>query len=203
MPQPPDERPPAGEGEAAPDTHVTSELMARAQAGDAAALERILERYLPRLQRWASGRLPAYARSLFDTTDIVQETLMRTLEGIHRMEPRPGVFQSYVRKAVLNRIRDQIRWASRRRGSGQPPEDLVDPAPSPVESAIGAELLEQYERAMAAMSDDDRRVLHLRIDLDFEFAEIAAMTGRPSPDAARMAFQRALGRLAEVMGRER
>jgi RNA polymerase sigma factor (sigma-70 family) len=198
----PRETPSAGPGERAPDTYLTSELLERAQAGDTAALERIIERYVPRLQRWASGRLPSYARSLFDTADIVQETLLRTLEGIARIDPRPGVFQSYVRKAVLNRIRDQIRWASRRKGSGEIPEDLADATPSPVEHAIGADLLSRYERGMEAVDDEDRRILHLRIDLDFDFDEIAAMTGRPSPNAARMAFQRALGRLAEAMGGE-
>ncbi|MBK7047525.1 MAG: hypothetical protein IPH48_13670 [bacterium] len=45
-------------------------------------------------------------------------------------------------------------------------------------------------------------MLHLRIELDFDYGEIASMTGRPSRDAARMAVQRALGRLAEAMGHE-
>jgi RNA polymerase sigma-70 factor (ECF subfamily) len=181
---------------------LTHELVQRAQAGDAAALDRILERYLPRLQRWASGRLPAYARSLFDTADLVQETLLRAVEGIHRIEAREGAFQGYVRKAVLNRIKDQIRWAARRSGSGEIAEDFPDPAPSPTEEAVGAELLARYERGMEAVDDEDRRLLHLRIDMDFDFDEIAAMTGRPTPNAARVAFQRALRRLAEAMGRE-
>lgn len=33
-------------------------LLERAQAGDRAALDPLIARYLPRLQRWASGRLP-------------------------------------------------------------------------------------------------------------------------------------------------
>jgi RNA polymerase sigma-70 factor (ECF subfamily) len=185
-----------------PDTMLTVELVQRAQAGDADALARIVERYLPRLQRWASGRLPSYARALFDTADVVQETLMRTVAGIQELEPRQGVFKSYVRKAVLNRIRDQIRWASRRRGSREVPEDLVDRKPSPLEQAIGAELMAQYEAGMDAVKDDDRMLIHLRLDLDFEFGEIAALTGRSTADAARMAFHRALGRLVEAMERE-
>ncbi|MBK7190774.1 MAG: hypothetical protein IPH86_19500 [bacterium] len=40
---------------------------------------------LPRLQRWASGRLPMRARSLLDTTDLVRETLLRTLQGIDQV----------------------------------------------------------------------------------------------------------------------
>ena len=33
-------------------------LLSRAQEGDRGALETLIARYRPRLQRWASGRLP-------------------------------------------------------------------------------------------------------------------------------------------------
>ena len=183
---------------------ATTELLTRARAGDEPAREALLARYLPRLQRWASGRLPGHARSLLDTTDLVQETLLRTVQGLDRVEVRgPGGFQAYVRQAVLNRIRDQVRWSARRQGSGEIPEDLPDPAPSPLEAAIGSAALARYERGLAALAGDDQELLHLRLELDFDYGEIAAMTGRPSRDAARMAVQRALGRLAEEMGHER
>ena len=183
---------------------ATTELLTRARAGDAPARDALLARYLPRLQRWASGRLPGHARSLLDTTDLVQETLLRTVQGLDRVEVRgPGGFQAYVRQAVLNRIRDQVRWSARRQGSGEIPEDLPDPSPSPLEAAIGSAALARYERGLAALPADDQELLHLRLELDFDYGEIAAMTGRPSRDAARMAVQRALGRLAEVMGHER
>ena len=194
---------PAGAGPPSPDT-ITIELLRLAKVGDAHALARIMERYLPRLQRWASGRLPAYARSAVDTADLVQDTLMRTLEGFDRIEVRgPGGFQAYVRQAVLNRLRNQIRWAGLRRGSEEVSDQWVDPAPSPLENAIGSELLDAYERGMAALGEDDRQLLHMRIELDYDYVEIAAMTGRTTGDAARMAFQRALRRLAEAMGHER
>ncbi len=66
-----------------------------------------------------------------------------------------------------------------------------------------AELLDRYERALAGLTPEERELLLLRIELDFDYAEIATMTGRPSRDAARMGVQRALGRLAEAMGHER
>lgn len=183
---------------------ATNELLRLAKGGDARALERLVARYLPRLQRWASGRLPMRARSLLDTHDLVQETLLRTVQGLDRIEVRgPGGFQAYVRQAVLNRIRDQVRWANRRPGTDGVPEDLPDAAPSPLESAIGADVLQRYEHAMESLGEDDRHLLHLRIELDFDYDEIAAMTDRPSRDAARMAIQRALARLAEHMGHER
>lgn len=183
---------------------LTVELLQRAREGDRAALEALTARYLPRLQRWASGRLPAYARSLCDTADLVQDALMRAIQGLDGINAQgPGGFQAYVRQAVLNRLRDQIRWSRRRPGPDGVPETLVDRAPSPLEMAIGADVLDRYEGALAELSEDDRQILHLRIELDFDYDEIAAMTGRPSAAAARMASLRALRRLAERMGHER
>jgi len=43
----------------------------------------------------------------------------------------------------------------------------------------------------------------LRIELDFEYGEIAAVMERSSSDAVRMAIQRALRKLAGIMGHER
>jgi RNA polymerase sigma-70 factor (ECF subfamily) len=183
---------------------VTRELLRLAKQGDSRALEQLMERYLPRLRRWASGRLQARARSLLDTADLVQDTLLRVMEGLDRIEVRgPGGFQAYVRTAVMNRIRDEVRWAERRPGPDGVPESLHDHSPSPVENAIGADVLDRYEHALARLDEEDRQLLHLRIELDFDYDEIAAMTNRPSRDAARMAIQRALSRLAEQMGHER
>ena len=192
------------DGGADPPLLATQELLAAAKGGDAKARDALLSRYIPRLKRWASGRLPSFARSLLDTEDLVQDVLLKTLEGLDRVEVRgPGGFQAYVRQAVLNRIRDQVRWAARRPGREEMPEDLLDPSPSPLEEAIGADVLARYERAFATLSATDQELLHLRLELDFEPAEIASMTGRPSKDAVRMAVQRALARLAEAMDRER
>jgi RNA polymerase sigma factor (sigma-70 family) len=182
---------------------ATTELLRRAKDGDRAALDALAARYLPRLRSWASGRLPMRARSLLDTADLVQETLLRTLERLDQVEVRgPGGFQAYVRSAVLNRIRDQIRWADRRPGPDGIPETVLDPGPSPIELAIGADLVARYERALATLTEEERQVLHLRLELDFDYEEIAGLTGRPSRDAARMAVTRALRRLAEVMGHD-
>ncbi len=198
---PPDQEPQAPDGVGLIATHV---LLRLAKDGDPRAREQLLARYIPRLRHWASGRLPMYARSLLDTADLVQGTLLRVLEGLDRLEVRgPGGFQAYVRQAVLNRIRDEVRWAARRPGPDGVPETLPDAAPSPLENAIGADVLERYERALASLEEDDRELLHLRIELGFDYQEITTMTGGPSRDAVRMAIQRALARLAEAMGHER
>ena len=183
------------------DLMITGDLVKRAKDGDERAMDALMARYRPRLERWASGRLPGYARSLLDTGDLVQETLLRAIEGLDAIEVRgPGFFQAYVRQAVLNRIRDQVRWARRRPGPDGVPETVEDANPSPLESAIGADLIERYEAALTRLSEDERQLLHLRIELDFDYEEIAAVMGRNSRDAGRMAVQRALRKLAEIMG---
>ena len=78
---------------------LTTDLLHRAKQGDAAALDHLMTRYLPRLQRWASGRLPVYARSLLETTDLVHETLLKAIAGLAGIQVgRPGGFQAYVRR---------------------------------------------------------------------------------------------------------
>jgi RNA polymerase sigma factor (sigma-70 family) len=189
---------------AAPDLLLTTELLRDAKQGDAAALDALMARYLPRLYRWAHGRLPMHARSLFDTGDLVHETLLKALQMLDQIEVRgPGDFHAYVRKAIHNRVLDQVRWAGRRAGSEPISEDLADREASPLEKLIGADLLERYEKACSRLESDDQLFLHLRIELEFSYEEIAAMMNRPTADAARMGVQRALRKLAEVMGHER
>ena len=179
---------------------TTRDLLHRAKEGRREALEALIGRYHPRLERWAEGRLPGYARSLCDTGDLVQETLLKALENLESIEVRgPGGFEAYVRQAILNRIRDQIRWAKRRNNQEVVPDDLVDQAPSPLETAIGADVVRRYESAMARLSDEERLLLHLRIELALDYEEIAMISGRPSPGATRMAIQRGLQKLARMM----
>jgi RNA polymerase sigma-70 factor (ECF subfamily) len=194
-----------------PDVHsstndilITSDLLREARRGNGAALDALMSRYLPRLQRWACGRLPAYARSLFDTCDLVQETLLKTLQTLDHIEGQgPGSFQAYVRQGVWRRILDQIRWAKRRAGSEPVSDNLMDHGLSPLESVIGTELFERYEKACSQLREEEQLFLHLRIELELSYEEIAEAMNRPSPDAARMGVQRSLHKLAEIMGHER
>src|SRR6185436_9778066 len=91
------------------------ELLLKAQSGDAEALEWLLARYLPRLQRWASGRLPSALRTMLDTGDLVQDAVINALRHLDTLEIRTeGALQAYLRRAVNNRIVDLYRRAARR-----------------------------------------------------------------------------------------
>ncbi|HEY8551606.1 MAG TPA: RNA polymerase sigma factor [Vicinamibacterales bacterium] len=186
------------------DAASTFELLALAKSGQRAAVEALLGRYLPRITRWARGRLPRYARDMLDTDDLVQDTLFQTLKRLQHFEPQhEGALQAYLRQAVINRIRDEVRRAGRHPGAEDLHEEgYVDDAASPLDEAIGAEAVARYERAMARLRPEEQQAIVLRVELQLPYAQIAQEMQKPSPDAARMAVARALVRLAEEMGHE-
>lgn len=184
------------------DPDSSFELIQLAQGGDADALGRLLQRYLPALRRWAHGRLPRYARDMSDTQDLVQEAITRTLLNFKKFEYRgDGALQAYLRQAVLNRIRDEARRVGRRPFHDDLNENIRDKGTSPLERAIGTQAIDRYEAALAALEPADREAVVARLELGYSYEEIALLVGKPTPDAARMAVARAIKRLADSMSR--
>ena len=196
------EPPPTRQARAQPSGAVatTADLLQRARLGDADAVNELFGRYLPSLRRWARGRLPQWTRDLRDTDDIVQETLVQTLKNIEAFQPRhEGALQAYLRQALVNRVRDEVRRVSRHGVTAEIVDEHADAAPSPLEQAIGHEALTRYEGALARLRPEEREVIIARVELGQSYQQIAAGHGKASADAARMAVTRALVRLAEEM----
>ena len=177
-------------------------LVERACRGDERALNDLCARYLPRLQKWAHGRLPPWARGPLDTHDLVQETLANVARRIRSFEPHhKAAFQAYVRQALVNHVRDQIRRAERRPAADPLNSEWAAADPSPLEAAIGREALERYEAALQRLKPEDRDAIILRVELGCPLAEVAEALEKPSIAAAHMAVTRALMRLAVEMSR--
>ena len=189
---------------AAVDPESSFELLQRVKTGDAEALDRLLRRYMPALRRWASGRLPRWARDLSDTQDLVQDTVVQALKHLHAFQPqREGALQAYLRQAIVNRIHDELRRAHRRPAAVELDEDVPSALASPLAEAIGQEMLDRYEAALLELGEEDREAIIMRVELGQSYEEVAAALGKPSQDAARMAVRRALVRLAVRMQRPR
>ena len=184
------------------DPESTFVLIDRARAGDREALDLLLSRHLRPLQRWAHGRLPKWARSVADTDDLVQDTLFQTFKRIEHFEPRRvGALQAYLRQAVVNRVRDELRRKARTPDATDLDGVEEVAALSPLEDAIGREAVEDYERALERLRPEDREAIIARVEIGYTYEELAEALGKPSADAARKAASRALVRLAAEMKR--
>jgi RNA polymerase sigma-70 factor (ECF subfamily) len=175
-------------------------LLERARTGDQSAIEQLFQRAVPALRRWASGRLPVQARDLVETQDLVQDTLLRTFQRLETFECRgEGALQAYLRQALLNRIRDEVRRARRRAPHDDLDHALADRGPSPLEIVIGVSAVERYEKALLMLQPVDREAIVMRLELRCSFEELAVALNKPSVGAARKTLERALVRLAQAM----
>lgn len=182
------------------DPESSLDLLVQAQAGNGDALNRLLGRYIPRLERWASGRMPHGIRSMNDTADIVQDSVINALRNLGTLEIRSeGALLAYLRQALHNRIIDQFRRHGRRPPRVEIPVDAEVDEPSPLEAAIGVEAQDNYERALATLREKDRQLIILHVEFGMKAADLAVQLGLETPAAARMALQRALKKLAEAM----
>ena len=184
------------------DLASTMDLLERFKLGDPHAIDLLVERSIPPLQRWARGRLPQWARNLSETQDLVQNALLRALPHLKTFEVRhPGALQAYLRQAVANHIRDEIRKVPNQPGKDLP--DVPDPTPSPLEMVIGRQGVERYETALAKLRPADREAIVARVELQQSYEEVAIALDKPSANAARVAVARAVKRLIQAMDDER
>jgi len=138
-----------------------------------------------------------------DTDDLVQETVVRAVKRIDQFESRhEGALQAYLRQAIVNRIRDEVRRAKRSPIPTVLDDNQSDTGASPLEAAIGEEALKRYEAALERLRPEEREAIIARVEMDGSYQDVAQALGKPSADAARMAVSRALVRLAQEMSRE-
>lgn len=177
----------------------TEDLLARIRRGDASATEALMARYWPILRNWARGRLPSYARDLRQTEDLVLETLMAALKKLPEFEiRREGALLAYLMRSIDNKVIDEIRRVGRLPARDAMDPELAEHRRSFVEEAIGREALECYEAALRKLSEEQREVLIMRLELDYTYPQIACALGTTS-DAARMVVRRALVHIVKAM----
>jgi RNA polymerase sigma-70 factor (ECF subfamily) len=203
----PDDKPPSlADSASAPPAlaETTVHLLARAREGDRTAVDQLFTRHLRPLQRFARGRLPGWARDLADTDDLVQDALLQTFKRMEGFEPRhPGALQAYLRQAVMNRLRDELRRKARAPNRVDLDAAERESGGSLVEEAVGRDTMAAYDQALGRLKPEEREAVVGRLEMGFSYEELALALDKPTPDAARKAAQRALVRLAEEMQRER
>lgn len=182
------------------DPAKTADLIERAKDGDREAVDILFARHLPLLRRWATGRLPHWARDLTDTGDLVQATALDAFRGLQKFEVRgDGALQAYLRQALMNRLRNELRRLSRKPAPAVLDSGVVDDNQSPLEAAINREQLDKYSAALEELPSEDREAIIGRLEFGLSYAELAELLNKPTPDAARKTVTRALVKLAGQM----
>ena len=176
----------------------STRLMSRAQ------LPQLLEEHRPLLKRIAEKEVPAYLLARFDSSDVVQETLLKAFHHFDQFAGRTDAeFVGWMRGILLNQIVDTIRHHGRQ--IRDLARDRSMPAGLKCEKSFTAsdlvqkqELSDRLFLALEAMPEDYRTVLRLRHEQGLGFPEIGEQMQRTA-DAARMLWGRAVVRLAKVM----
>ena len=164
--------------------------------------DRFFARYRPWLREWARGRLPGWVRGSIDTSDLVQDALHRTFERLERFEPKHvNALRGYLRRAVENQIRDELRRAVRRRAAIAPEEvvRLSDDAAPQHRHLVDDETWGRYLDGLKRLTPRERRLIVGYAELEYSYRQLAEIEDMPSPDAARMALRRAIIRLGSVV----
>ncbi|MGH9371809.1 MAG: RNA polymerase sigma factor [Vicinamibacterales bacterium] len=171
--------------------------------GDEAARNELSARYLPRLRRWAHGRLPGWARDHLDTEHLVQETLLQSVSHLDTITlQNERAFCTHVCEALRSRMREALRRVAGRSVSESQRPDAPAADPSPIEQAIGGQILRGYEGALQRLREADRELVIERVELNLDYREIADLHGTTIA-GARVAVGRALLRLSAEMDHER
>lgn len=188
-----------------PDGDSEQLLLDRLLAGSDAGINGFFERYTPWLRRRGRGRLPQWARNGTSTSDLVQDVLHRTYLRLDWFESKHvGALKAYLRTALENRVRDELRRATRRleisraHARAAPVLPYEDATPQ-YRHVQNEEMWKQYRDGLKGLKDRDRRLIVGRAELGYSYKQLAAIEGLPSPDAARKALKRAVIRLSAAM----
>ncbi|MFE0652618.1 sigma-70 family RNA polymerase sigma factor [Streptomyces sp. NPDC059534] len=180
------------------DERRTTALVEAARAGDAHARDTLVRAYLPLVHNIVGRALDGHA----DTDDIVQETMVRALDGLTGLRD-PARFRSWLVAIAMNGIRR--RW----RENQQAPvpgldraEELADPAGDFTELTILRLGLSGQRRDVARatrwLDEDDRELLALwwlEAAGELTRAEVAEGLDGISPQHAAVRIQRMKERL--------
>jgi len=148
-----------------------TDWIAAAQSGDRSAFAPLVERYWDRLYRW----LFHLTRNRHAAEDLTQETFLKALAALNSFRPGSN-FQAWVFRIGHNNFVNRKR--AERRTRGPLPEDLPAPLTGLGEASTEwRESLDLVNRAVAALPEDFRSALLLRVEEGLSFREVAKVMG--------------------------
>ena len=183
----------ASTGERA-DAESERALLERARAGDRAAQDILVRRYLPDVYRVTFRLLGSRERA----EDATQDAFISALRALPRFRGESGL-RTWILRIAANAARSQGRRWSRHREV-----QLTDAGPALVATEDVARSLEQQaevarvERALRQLPSKQRLAVALRAQQGLSYREIAALAGG-TEGAARVNYHLGIKRLRELL----
>jgi RNA polymerase sigma-70 factor (ECF subfamily) len=164
-------------------------LVTRAKDGDRRALEALLTRHAPKVERLARQ----FLRDPEDASDAAQEALAKVCVRLKQF--RGGAqFSTWLHRLVVNTCLDAVE--RRKARVHEPLSDLLRSGDDPMQLAGNSELRRELCSALASVSPQQAQVVLLKDALGYSFEEIAEAAGMPV-GTAKCHAHRGRARLSE------
>lgn len=185
---------------------VTSFHVRRAESGDRASLEWVVERFSPLLLAQAKFRLGDRLRRIHEPEDLVDEIWAITLPRLVELGAREGrhapVLLKFLATTLLNRVNDWVRaeitGPRGRLQAGDETDASVGRVPADSAGVVTSIVRRERDGAVARVLDEldpaDREIIILRAIEQNSGAEVAFIL-ELSEKAVSMRYRRALDRL--------
>ncbi len=172
------------------------DLVARAQAGDQAALGMLYDAHYARVYGYIRYKLGNQE----DAEDLAQETFIRMLDALDRYEQRGAPFRAWLMQIAANLVRDHYRRkgvAGATVGVDVSELDLVGDG-DPAETMAVQFALEEVTGALHLLTETEREILLLRYAADLSIAETAAAAHKTENNVKQLTFK-ALTKLRKAL----
>ena len=168
-------------------------LVARAQAGDAAAFEAVVDLHYADCLRYATRMLGERA----DAEEAVQDTFVRAFRSLRHYDNR-GQLRAWLFQILVNRCRSVLARRARR-GRLLHRSVAAEADGPPVEELREVEWLrKEVERGLALLAREQREAFLLKYVEELSYEEMSALTGA-GISALKMRVKRACERLREIL----
>lgn len=138
-----------------------------------------------------------------DPEDVLSEVFLQVARDMPRFEGGERDFRAWVFAVAHHRLIDARRAAARRPAEpvAEPPEPEGPPAPGASEAALSQIALEEMHEGLAALTEDQRTVLLLRVLGDLTVEEVSRAIGKRQ-GAVKALQRRGLASLRRYLVRE-
>lgn len=151
------------------------DLVIRARNGDHKALEALVERHSPRVNRLAAQLL----EDLEEARDAAQESLVKLCTRLRQFRG-DAQFATWLHRLVVNTCRDRMAWQRVRRTEPLPAEDTHSGDDGDLARiAVLGDLRRDVAEALSKLSRNQRIAVVLRDSFGLSYEEIARVARMP------------------------